>query len=100
MTAWTKADYEQFLLSEIRELAEYELAKILKLIHFVKEEIFQTENAKKSILKYFWRVLVAGRMKRRLKRSSMRYMKVANQPFVIFSYERICLRYGYLYLLA
>ena len=53
MTARTKADYEQFLLNEIRELPEHELEKILKLIHFVKEEIFQTENAKKEDLKIF-----------------------------------------------
>ena len=50
----TRADYEQYVLNEIRDLPESELPKVLKMIHFLKEEIFQIESAKEEDLEMFW----------------------------------------------
>ena len=54
MTTRTRTDYEQYLLKEIRDLPEPELPKVLKMIHFLKEEIFQIESAKGEDLEIFW----------------------------------------------
>ena len=54
MTTRTRTDYEQHLLQEIRDLPESELPKVLKIIHFLKEEIFQVESAKGEDLELFW----------------------------------------------
>jgi hypothetical protein len=54
MTTRTRTDYEQHLLQEIRDLPESELPKVLKIIHFLKEEIFQIESAKGEDLELFW----------------------------------------------
>jgi len=42
------------LLKEIEDLPESELPKILKIIHFLKEEILQTEGSKGEDLDMFW----------------------------------------------
>jgi hypothetical protein len=54
MTARTREDYEQTLFRDIKDLPESELGKVLKMIHFLKEEIFGTENAKQEDLERFW----------------------------------------------
>ena len=54
MTTRTRTDYEQHLLQEIRDLPESELPKVLKIIHFLNEEIFQIESAKGEDLELFW----------------------------------------------
>jgi hypothetical protein len=54
MTTRTRTDYEQHLLQEIRDLPESELPKVLKIIHFLKEEIFQIESARGEDLELFW----------------------------------------------
>ena len=53
MATRTRTDYEQFLFREIRDLPESELAKILKLIHFLKEEILQINSEKGENLEMF-----------------------------------------------
>ena len=40
----TRTDYERYVLKEIRDLPESDLPKVLKMIHFLKEEIFQIES--------------------------------------------------------
>ena len=50
-----RADYEQRLLKEIQGLPESELPKMLKLIHFLKEEIFGVEKRKEQDLRLFWK---------------------------------------------
>ena len=50
MTARTRADYEETLLKEIKDFPESELGKVLKMVHFLKEEIFGTENEKREDL--------------------------------------------------
>jgi hypothetical protein len=42
----TRSDYEKSILREISDLPESELPKILKMVHFLKEEILQIENPK------------------------------------------------------
>jgi len=54
MTTRTRSDYEQFLLKEIRDMPESELPKIIKPIHFLKEEVFQTEPKKAEDIEMFW----------------------------------------------
>jgi hypothetical protein len=54
MTTRTRTDYEEHLLKEIKDLPESELPKVLKIIHFLKEEIFQLENTKGEDLELFW----------------------------------------------
>ena len=54
MTTKVKNDYEQFLLEEIKSLPQSELPKILKLIHFFKEEILQKEHENRDDLQAFW----------------------------------------------
>ena len=49
----TRTDYEQYVLKEIRDFPESELPKVLKMIHFLKEEIFQIESAKEEDLEMF-----------------------------------------------
>jgi len=50
-----RADYEQRLLKEIQDFPESELPKMLKLIHFLKEEIFGVEKRKEQDLRLFWK---------------------------------------------
>ena len=54
MITISRTDYEKRLLNEIRNLPESELPKILKLIHFLKEEILETEEPKEEDLRLFW----------------------------------------------
>ena len=54
MTTRTRRDYEKYLLNEIKDLPDSELPKILKVIHFLKEEILQIEGAKSEDLEMFW----------------------------------------------
>ena len=54
MATRTKTDYEKFLLREVKDLPESELRKVLKIIHFFKEEILQTEREKGKDLQMFW----------------------------------------------
>ena len=44
MPTRSKAEYEKRLLNEIQDLPESEITKILKLIHFLKAEIFEKEK--------------------------------------------------------
>jgi len=54
MIKTSRADYEQRLLNEIQDLPDSELPKMLRLIHFMKEEIFQVERRKDKDLRLFW----------------------------------------------
>jgi hypothetical protein len=54
MTTSTRTDYENFLLREVKDLPESELRKVLKMIHFFKEEILQTESEEGKDLRMFW----------------------------------------------
>ena len=54
MNTITRTDYEQYLLREIKDLPESDLPKILKMIHFLKEEILPVTNKKEEDLKLFW----------------------------------------------
>ncbi|MBW1799127.1 MAG: hypothetical protein JRJ85_00215 [Deltaproteobacteria bacterium] len=49
----TRTDYEDFLLKELKDVPDSELPKILKLIHFLKEEIFQKESPNGGDLEMF-----------------------------------------------
>ena len=51
----TRAGYEQRLLKEIQDFPESELPKMLKLIHFLKEEIFGVQKRKEQDLRLFWK---------------------------------------------
>jgi hypothetical protein len=50
----SRADYEQRLLDEIQDFSESDLPKILKLIHFLKKEIFENQKQKEEDLRLFW----------------------------------------------
>ena len=54
MATSLRTEYEQRLVNEIKELPESEIPKILKLIHFLKEEILGTKNQKEEDLQLFW----------------------------------------------
>ncbi|MDP3028551.1 MAG: hypothetical protein Q8O04_03480 [Deltaproteobacteria bacterium] len=54
MTEISRDQYEETLLKEIRDLPESELRKILKLIHFLKEEIFGGLKTPQNDLQSFW----------------------------------------------
>ena len=54
MTTRTRNDYEQNVLKEIRALPESELPKVLKMIHFLKEEILQVDIAGSEDSEIFW----------------------------------------------
>lgn len=41
----TRLRYEEDLLKEVRDLSESDLLKVIKAIHFFKEEIFKREEA-------------------------------------------------------
>ncbi len=50
----TRSDYEQYVLKEIKDLPESDLPKVLKMIHFLKEEILQVDRGKGEDLELFW----------------------------------------------
>jgi hypothetical protein len=54
MAAKLRVNYEQNLLDELRDLPESELPKLLKLIHFLKEEILAIEKGGEADLLIFW----------------------------------------------
>ena len=54
MATNSRTEYEQHLLNEIRDLPESEILKILKLIHFFKDEILEIEKRKEEDLQLFW----------------------------------------------
>lgn len=54
MTTISRSEYEKRLLDEIRNLPDSEISKILKLIHFLKEEILEIERQKEEHLQLFW----------------------------------------------
>ena len=54
MATNSRTEYEQHLLNEIRDLPESEISKILKLIHFFKDEILEIEKRKEEDLQLFW----------------------------------------------
>lgn len=54
MATNSRTEYEQHLLNEIRDLPESEIPKILKLIHFFKDEILEIEKRKEEDLQLFW----------------------------------------------
>lgn len=47
-------DVKERLLKEIQGLPEPEILKILKLIHFFKEEILEKEKQKDEEIQLFW----------------------------------------------
>jgi hypothetical protein len=55
MTARTREDYERTLLEEIKDLPESDLGKVLKMIHFLKEELFGIEGEKQEDFELFWK---------------------------------------------
>jgi len=55
MPTRSKAEYEKRLLNEIQDLPESEITKILKLIHFLKAEIFGKEKREEEDLQLFWK---------------------------------------------
>ena len=54
MIKTSRGDYEQRLLNEIQDLPDSELPKMLRLIHFLKEEIFKVERREDNDLRLFW----------------------------------------------
>lgn len=50
----TETEYEEHLLREIRGLPQSEIPKILKLIHFFKDEILELEKRKEEDQQLFW----------------------------------------------
>jgi len=54
MATNSRTEYEQHLLNEIQDLPESEIPKILKLIHFFKDEILEIEKGKEEDLQLFW----------------------------------------------
>ena len=53
MTTSIRNDYEKFLLREIKGLPESEIQKVLKMIHFLKEEILHSESEEGGDLRLF-----------------------------------------------
>ena len=49
MLTGSRSDYEQRLLEEIGDLPESELPKVLKLIHFFKEEFFEIDKQEEDL---------------------------------------------------
>ena len=54
MSKTSRSDYEQRLLEEIQDFPESELPKMLKLIHFIKNEVFEVKSRKEEDLQLFW----------------------------------------------
>ena len=54
MATTPRTEYEQHLLNEIRDLPESEMPKLLKLIHFYKDEILEIESQEEGDLQLFW----------------------------------------------
>ena len=54
MIGRSRADYEERLLKEIEDFPESQLPKMFKLIHFLKEEVFEVERQKEEDLRLFW----------------------------------------------
>jgi hypothetical protein len=50
----SRVDYEQCLWKEIQDFPESQLPKMLKLIHFLKEEVFEVEKQKEEDFQLFW----------------------------------------------
>jgi CDP-glycerol glycerophosphotransferase (TagB/SpsB family) len=50
----TRNDYEKSILREISDLPEPDLAKILKMVHFLKEEIPKIETTRREDLETFY----------------------------------------------
>lgn len=50
----SSVDVKERLLKEIQGLPEPEILKILKLIHFFKEEILEKEKQKDEEIQLFW----------------------------------------------
>jgi hypothetical protein len=50
----TVADYEQYFMDEIHQFPVSELPKLLKLLHFFKEEFFDTAPQKQEDTELFW----------------------------------------------
>jgi hypothetical protein len=49
-----RADYEEQVLDELQDIPEAELPKFLKLVHFLKTEIFDVEKQDAEDLRLFW----------------------------------------------
>lgn len=54
MTVISRDQYEEFLLKEIRDIPESDLPKLLKLIHFLKENILGAGEKPDSDIQAFW----------------------------------------------
>jgi len=50
----SRIDVKERLLKEIQSLPETEVLKMLKLIHFLKEEILDTEKQRDEEIQLFW----------------------------------------------
>jgi len=49
-----RADYEEQVLYELQDIPDAELPKFLKLLHFLKTEIFDSEQQNAEDLRVFW----------------------------------------------
>jgi len=54
MTKRLRSEYEQRLLNEIRDLPDSGISKILKIVHFFKEEFLEIEKPKEEDFRLFW----------------------------------------------
>ncbi|MEA3222429.1 MAG: hypothetical protein U9P49_04620 [Thermodesulfobacteriota bacterium] len=54
MTKRSRSEDEQRLLNEIRDLPDSGISKILKIVHFFKEEFLEVEKPKEDALRLFW----------------------------------------------
>lgn len=54
METSSRKNYENIILQEVKDLPEPELKKIIKIIHFLKEEILQNKNHEED-LQLFWK---------------------------------------------
>ncbi len=50
----SSTDYESMLLKEIRELPEHDVEKVLKMVHFMKQEILSSEQRDREGSQAFW----------------------------------------------
>lgn len=54
MVTTSRTEYEKHLLNDIKDLPDSEMPKILKLVHFFKDEILGIAKGKEDDLQLFW----------------------------------------------
>ena len=50
----SRTQYEQRVLDELQDIPEVELPKVIKFLHFLKQEIFGLEESPDEDLQLFW----------------------------------------------